>query len=235
MQPIILASSSPRRRELLALAGLPFEVSPAAAEEVSQLGETPEAFAGRMSRTKARLAAARGQARVGLESALMIGADTIVVLDDGPGGAGEIIGKPRDARQAVETLRRLRGRTHRVLTALTLIDCSAAPEVELNELVTARVPMREYSDEEIDAYVATGNPLDKAGAYAIQYAGFQPVDLARFADCFANVMGLPVCRLLRLLEARGVPASLDRAPGDCERFDPNACPIFHQINMESSE
>ena len=94
--------------------------------------------------------------------------------------------------------------------------------------------------------MATGNPLDKAGAYAIQYAGFQPVDLERFAGCFANVMGLPVCRLLRLLaatsvglasgvgRASGVGPGTPQPPGDCEHFEARACPIVHQIAMESA-
>ena len=224
MRPIILASGSPRRRELLALSGLAFEVRPAAALEAPLPGEAPAAFAARMSRDKAQLAA--GAAEPG---ALVIGADTIVVLD------GEIIGKPRSARDAVEILRRLRGREHQVLTAITVIDTAAEPPAERTDLVTTPVPMRAYSDEEIEAYVATGNPLDKAGAYAIQYAGFQPVDLERFAGCFANVMGLPVCRLLRLLAARGVtPVNVTEPPGECEPFEAGACPIVPQIVMESA-
>jgi MAF protein len=223
MRQIILASGSPRRRELLALSGLAFEVRPAAVLETPLAGEPPAAFAMRMSQSKARLAA--GAAEPG---ALVIGADTIVVLDN------EIIGKPAGAAQAVEILRRLRGREHQVLTAITVIDTGAEPPAELTDLVTTPVPMRAYSDEEIEAYVATGNPLDKAGAYAIQYAGFQPVDLEQFAGCFANVMGLPVCRLLRLFSARGVPPALAQAPGDCEQFQAGACPIVPQIVMESA-
>ena len=231
MRPIILASGSPRRRELLALSGLAYEVRPAAVLETPLPGEGPAAFATRMSQAKARLAAdgkasAAGSAEPG---ALVLGADTIVVLD------GAIIGKPAGAAQAVEILRRLRGRTHQVLTAITVIDTAAEPRAELTNLVTTPVPMRAYSDEEIEAYVATGNPLDKAGAYAIQYAGFQPVDLEHFAGCFANVMGLPVCRLLRLLAARGVqPSRLHQPPGDCDHFEPGACPIIPQIVMESA-
>jgi hypothetical protein len=93
--------------------------------------------------------------------------------------------------------------------------------------------MRPYTDAEIAAYVATGDPLDKAGAYAIQYPGFQPVDLDRFADCFANVMGLPVCCLLRLLAQVGVfprPGANGARPADCARYDPAACPIVRQLN-----
>jgi MAF protein len=223
MRPIILASGSPRRRELLALSGLGFDVRPAAVVEVPLPVETPAAFAARMSQSKARLAAETAEA-----GALVVGADTIVVLD------GEIIGKPLGAAQAVEILRRLRGRTHQVLTAITVIDAAAEPPAELADLVATPVPMRAYSDEEIEAYVATGNPLDKAGAYAIQYAGFQPVDLEQFGGCFANVMGLPICRLLRLLAQRGVSPSLSQPAGDCEQFRAGECPIVPQIVMESA-
>ena len=230
MRPIILASGSPRRRELLALSGLAYEVRPAAVLETPLPGEGPAAFATRMSQSKARLAADGKASAAGSAepSALVIGADTIVVLD------GAIIGKPAGAAQAVEILRRLRGRTHQVLTAITVIDTAAEPRAELTHLVTTPVPMRAYSDEEIEAYVATGNPLDKAGAYAIQYAGFQPVDLEQFGGCFANVMGLPVCRLLRLLAERGVTPPAPLSPSDCEQFDPRACPIVPQIVMESA-
>ena len=222
---VILASSSPRRRELLALGGLRFQVRPAAADETALPGEPPLEFVQRMSRTKARLVAAGAE-----PGAVVIGADTIVVLDEGP-GAPSILGKPRDAAQAAEMLRRLGGHSHRVLTAITLIDTASG--AERSEVVTARVPMRAYGDDEIEAYVASGNPLDKAGAYAIQHPRFKPVDGRQFADCFATVMGLPVCRLLRLLEEMGVPRQLARPPADCARFDPAACPIYPAIDQDS--
>jgi MAF protein len=227
--PIILASSSPRRRELLGLSGLEFQVQPAAADETPQPGESPEAFAQRMSRAKAGLVAVSAAA-----AAVVIGADTIVVLDpqargaDGP-ALPSILGKPSSPGQAVEMLQRLRARKHRVLTAISVV-ATAAP-AERDDLVTAHVPMRAYSDNDIRAYVATGNPLDKAGAYAIQFAGFQPVDLPRFRDCFATVMGLPVCSLLRLLAPSGVQPRLPRPPADCHHFDPAACPIYPLINQ----
>lgn len=214
---MILASSSPRRHDLLALGGVDFQVRPAAVYEVPYPTETPLEFVTRMSRAKAGQVAATAGA-----GAVVIGADTVVVLDEAP-AASAILGKPRDAQDAAEILRRLRGRTHRVLTALTVVDTGR--QVELGDVVTACVPMRAYGDDEIDAYVATGDPLDKAGAYAIQYPAFDPVDRARFADCFANVMGLPVCRLLRLLEQVGVEARLPRPPADCDHFDSSACPI----------
>lgn len=162
-------------------------------------------------------------------SAVVIGADTIVVLDEWLEHA-TIFGKPRDAREAVEMLGRLRGRTHRVLTAVSVVDM--ASQAELDRAVSAHVPMRPYGDEEIEAYVATGNPLDKAGAYAIQFAAFKPVDHEQFKDCFATVMGLPVCTLLHLLEQTGVEAALARPPADCQHFDPAACPIYPMIDQD---
>jgi MAF protein len=227
VRPIILASSSPRRRELLALSGLDFQVRPAAAVETAHPGEGPEEFVQRMSRTKAGLGAAT-VAAAGAGAEVVIGADTIVVLDETP-GQPSILGKPRDAREAAEMLCRLRGRTHRVLSSVSVVD--TASQVELDDVVTARVPMRNYSDEEIGAYVATGNPLDKAGAYAIQFAGFKPVDHEHFSDCFATVMGLPVCTLLGLLEQTGIEAPLAWPAADCQRFDPAACPIYPLIDQ----
>jgi len=226
---LVLASSSPRRRELLELSGLDFEVRPAAADETPAPGESPEAFAQRMSRTKAALVANSTPA-----NAVVIGADTIVVLDDEPlDGAGpaapSILGKPSGPAEAVNMLQRLRARQHRVLTAVSVVDTAA--QSQRDDLVTAGVPMRAYSDDDIRAYVATGNPLDKAGAYAIQFAGFQPVDRPRFHDCFATVMGLPVCTVLGLLAQVGVAAPLPRPPADCHHFDPVACPIYPLINQ----
>lgn len=217
MRPVILASRSPRRRELLALGGLDFKVRPAAANEEARPGESPAEYVQRLSRTKAGLVAATAE-----PGAVVIGADTSVVLGEAP-DASSVLGKPAGPREAADMLRRLRGRTHRVLTAISVID--TASRAELDEVVAARVPMRPYSDDEIETYVATGDPLDKAGAYAIQYAGFKPVDQAQFADCFATVMGLPVCRVLRLVEQVGVQARLARPPADCHHFDPGACPI----------
>lgn len=217
MRSIILGSSSPRRRELLALAGLDFQVQSAQIPEIARPGETPIDFVQRMSRGKAGQVAATAE-----PGAVVIGVDTIVVLDE-TRGSSSILGKPRDAPEAAEMLRRLRARTHRVLTAISVID--TASQIESDDVVTAQVPMRAYDDEEIAAYVATGDPLDKAGAYAIQHPDFQPVDREHFADCLATVMGLPVCQLLRRLEHVGVEPRLAQPPADCEHFDPGACPI----------
>jgi septum formation protein len=208
----------------MALTGLPFTVRPAAADETTWAGETPETYARRMSATKAAAVAAGAPA-----GARVAAADTIVVLDDPP-APPSILGKPAGPAQAVEMLQRLRARNHRVLTALTVIDTAA--HTQQHDLVTAQVPMRAYGDDEIQAYVATGNPLDKAGAYAIQFPAFQPVDRARFADCFATVMGLPVCSLLRLLGPAGAAARLAQPPADCHHFDGAACPVYNLLEKE---
>ena len=217
MPAVVLASASPRRRDLLALGGVEFTVRPGAAPETPHPHEAPEALARRLSREKANAARqASGEA----DGAVVLGADTIVVLE------GDVIGKPRDAAHAVELLRRLRGRTHRVLTGLTVLAPGTAPATSL---VESAVPMRDYSDTEIAAYVATGDPLDKAGAYAIQHPHFQPVDLPRFIGCVANVMGLPVCAALRLLAPHGVAAPLAHPPGDCQAYDRATCPIAPRL------
>ncbi len=215
MRTLILASASPRRRQLLALGGWAFEVRPADADETPLPGETPEAFVRRLSEAKARLAA-RGVNG----SALVIGSDTSVVLD------GDVINKPADAAEATAMLERLRGRTHEVLTAITVLD--TANGAAYTDLARSRVPMRHYSRDEIAAYVASGDPLDKAGAYAIQHAGFQPVAHGEFADCFANVMGLPLCHLLRRLRALGLDALTD-LPAACQKFIPYDCPVYAGI------
>jgi len=222
MASVVLASASPRRRELLALGGVDFDVSPGSAPEVAQPGEAASAFARRMSREKAR-AAAVSTTQAG---AVVLAADTIVVLDQA------IIGKPRDAADAAELLRQLRDREHRVLTGLTVLN--PATGAEATDLVESRVPMRAYSDAEIEAYVATGDPLDKAGAYAIQHPGFQPVDLPRFTGCVANVMGLPVCAALRLLAGQGVTSTLTQPPGDCAAYERAACPVAPKLFANGS-
>src|SRR5262249_9664062 len=153
---LILASGSPRRRELLGLTELDFEVRPAAADETLQPAEVPETYAQRMSRTKAALIADSAT------RAVVIGADTMVVLDDetrvdGQHGAPSILGKPRDAAEAASILRRLRGRRHRVITSVSVMDSLGG--AAQHDWVTASVPMRAYRDDEIATYVATGNPL----------------------------------------------------------------------------
>jgi MAF protein len=210
---LILASSSPRRRELLSLGGWTFDVRPADVDETPFPAEPAADYVQRLSRAKAQAMAAPPEA-------VVIGADTIVVLD------GRILGKPAQAAEAREFLRALRGRPHLVLTGLSVY----APRREFftTDLVASSVPMRDYPDADIEHYIASGDPFDKAGAYAIQHSSFQPVDLTLFHDCFANVMGLPLCHVLRRLRQLALPALTD-APMACQNFIPYACPIFQNI------
>ena len=186
--PLVLASASPRRRELLDRAGVAVEVIPADVEERHRPGEGPEAFATRLAVEKAQAVAER----VGPNPRRrVLGADTIVVLD------GAILGKPRDADHAVELLTRLTGRTHRVITAVALVDSETLAVRAAT--VTSSVRMRTADAAELRAYVATGEPLDKAGAYAIQGGGRRfVVDLE---GSESNVVGLPLEETLALLAA----------------------------------
>ena len=181
---LILASNSPRRQQLLALGGWSFSVLAADVDESQLPGEAPEEYVLRLAERKARKSAESAD-----DEQLVIAADTSVV------DAGEILGKPVDEADAVRMLKRLRGHTHQVYTGLALLRKSDGRL--LSDLTVTDVPMRDYSDEEIEAYVRTGDPLDKAGAYGIQHPDFQPVETLN--GCFASVMGLPLCRLTDLL------------------------------------
>lgn len=150
-------------------------------------GDPPD-LVRRLSLKKATVAVRPGR------NDLVISADTIVSLN------GEVLGKPDDSDHAITMLTRLRGREHAVFSGLTILDLER--HCIVTETVRTPVVMREYSDEEIAHYVASGDPLDKAGAYAIQHASFDPVE--RIEGCYANVMGLPLCHVYRALIALGV-------------------------------
>jgi septum formation protein len=192
-QTLILASASPRRRELLALLGLPFTVTTADVDERPLPGEAPDAMVARLSREKARAAAAR------YHDGWVIASDTTVVF------GGEILGKPQDTADAERMLRQMRGRPHIVYTGLALLDVKSGRET--GAVAATTVWMRDYSDQEISAYVASGDPLDKAGAYGIQNTSFHPVE--RLEGCYTSVMGFPLCHLYRLLaEWGGAPSEM---------------------------
>lgn len=220
MKPLILASASPRRHALLALTGWAFAVHTTHADETPLPQEDAVTFVRRMSETKAALCADQ----LGPRPALILACDTTVALD------GDILNKPASAAEATAMLQRLRGRAHQVHTAITVLEADTGQR--LTEVVTSRVPMRAYADDEIAAYVATGDPLDKAGAYAIQNSTLQPVERAAFADCFANVMGLPLCHVVRALRRWGWHPPAD-VPGACQAFIPYACPVFATILGEN--
>lgn len=195
---LLLASNSPRRKQLLALGGWEFSVLAAEIDERPEPGEDPRDYVQRLAAGKAQAVAARAPF-----DTVVVAADTTVVDGSGlPAAEGvpeeqfaEILGKPSDAAEATGMLRRLRGRTHQVYTALAVL--RVADGLLLTDLCATSVTMRSYTDTEIDAYVASGDPLDKAGAYAIQHTGFDPV--AKLQGCYTNVVGLPLCRLMYLL------------------------------------
>jgi septum formation protein len=183
---VVLASSSPRRRELLSLVGIRHEVHPADIDESYLPGERPAAHAERLAREKAGVVAARAP------DAVTVAADTIVVID------GDVLGKPRDEAHAAEMLGRLSGREHVVITAVAAVwrgrTTSAVEEVA--------VTFRTLDRREIDAYIATREPMDKAGAYGIQ--GFGATIVERVDGDYFAVMGLALNRLVRLLESLGL-------------------------------
>lgn len=208
--PILLASASPRRRELLSLLGLPFSIVVADVDETNHASEPPSEMVQRLSRLKARFVAEQYPA------ALVAAADTTVAL------SGKSLGKPADPAEATAMLRALRGRSHQVYSGLTLTHRDRV----LTDLVESVVWMRDYSDGEIARYVDSGDPLDKAGAYAIQHEGFHPV--ARIEGCYASVMGLPLCHLTRALASFGVRVPVD-LPAACQAHNDLICPVFSEI------
>jgi septum formation protein len=203
-QPLILASKSPRRRELLAVLGVTFTVDAAEVDETPLPGEAPDALVCRLCRAKAGAVAARAP------QAIVLAADTLVTLD------GALLGKPTDAAEAQAMLRALVDRTHQVHTAV----CVAADGELFARLSTSDVTMRAYSDAEIAAYVASGDPLDKAGAYAIQHPIFSPV--AAWHGCYTGIMGLPLGVTADLLREAGVVVPVDVAKS-CAMFSRRCC------------
>jgi len=187
---LVLASASPRRRELLSRAGLEFEVMAADLPEHAQPGEPPGALVERLAAEKALAVRARLPL---LPLRFVLGADTVVVLE------GEVLGKPSDSEHAVATLARLVGRTHTVWTGVAVVATGA--EAPLVCSVASSVTLRLASRDEIAAYVATGEPLDKAGAYAAQGEGRRFV--ARIEGSETNVIGLPLEEVLALLRELG--------------------------------
>lgn len=192
---LILASGSPRRREFMQALGIPFTIQVADVDERDGDGELPADLVSRLSVEKA-LAVAREQ-----HGRAVVGADTIVTLD------GHLLGKPVSPEDAVRMLRRLRDQPHQVYSGITV--CGPDGDRPRTAVVRSTVWMRSYSDAEIDAYVASGDPMDKAGAYAIQNAAFRPV--SRLQGCYASVMGLPVRALVDLLAEIGVVPPVDSA------------------------
>lgn len=208
---LVLASGSPRRRELLALLGLPFKVTAANVDEQRWADEAPGALVLRLARAKACAGAP-------VDEAIIIAADTIVALDD------NVLGKPADANEAGRMLRALRGRVHQVYTGVAVVN--QASRLTIDTMAVTDVPMRCFSNAELEAYVASGDPLDKAGAYGIQHPGFHPVE--NFGGCFASVMGMPLCHLARGLRRLGLNTPKD-VPSACQAGLAYRCPISSAV------
>jgi len=189
---LTLASRSPRRRELLGALGFALEVHPAPTDEAVRPGEAPEAYVARVAREKARAVAGE----------VVLAADTAVVL------GREILGKPRDPADAARMLRALSGTTHRVLTAVCVCRSDPAPAREREVTVSTQVRVRPLGDAEIAWYVRTGEPLDKAGAYAVQGLGGALVESV--VGSVSGVVGLPLVESLALLAEVGFPMPWER-------------------------
>ena len=235
---LLLASRSPRRRELVGLLGLPFEMTVADVAEDPLANEPPAVTVARLSQAKARAAcsepgpgirscpnpptaagpSAGRPSAAGGRVDVIVACDTIVALD------GEVLGKPCDASEAIDMLRRLRGRSHTVYSAVTLLE--PATGRTSTDVAETRLVMRTYTDAEMATYVASGDPLDKAGAYAIQHPGFHPV--ARYHGCYANVVGLPLCHLTRCLRAFRIEPLHD-VPAACQAHTGQICPVYATV------
>ena len=182
---LILASNSPRRRELLRNAGFEFEVRPSKVEEAVRRGERPEEFVRRAAREKALDVAASSP-----PGSLVLGADTVVVLN------GQVLGKPAGPHDATRMLRILSGQTHQVITGVCLVRAPGQIEALTHE--TTFVTFRKLDDEEIRGYIASGEPFDKAGAYAIQ--GLASKFVTHIEGCYFNVVGLPIPLVYEILK-----------------------------------
>ena len=217
MTEFILASKSPRRKTLLRNLIDPFIVINSDVEEREIAGEKPDEFVIRLAKEKA-LKGGGGVLTNSLKNAFVLGADTIVV--DGT----EILGKPLDQMDAARILEQLRGKTHHVLSGIALYNLSSG-EIQ-TRLVCTEVVMREYTEDEIQDYIASGDPLDKAGAYGIQNSDFNPAP--EFFGCFANVMGLPLCHLAVLMKEMGIETD-HRVADRCQDSIHYQCPIHDDV------
>lgn len=189
MPPLVLASGSPRRREWLSALGLPFDVIPSGVDETPPAGATPPAVAEALALVKARDVGARHL------DAYVIGSDTLVTID------GAILGKPTGAADAARMLRTLRGRTHQVATGVALVPPRAAGGATQSFVAVADVTMHPFTEVTMSAYLATDEPYDKAGSYAVQGAGGALV--AGIGGCYTCVVGFPICRVAALLRDAG--------------------------------
>lgn len=206
-----MASNSPRRKQLFGLGGWDFTVIVADIDETPFENESPRDYVIRLAQAKALAVQPKAES-----DAVILGSDTTVV--DG----NEILGKPVDDEDARRMLKQLRGRIHQVYTAIAILH----GEKRVTDLSIIDVPMRNYSDVEIEAYIQTGDPMDKAGAYAIQHPEFKPVSVLE--GCRAGVMGLPMCHVLRSLRPLDIVSSAD-VPAACQSLLQYDCKVSPEI------
>ena len=195
---LILASSSPRRQRLLTFLGVDFQVQAAEVDETVRRNETPKEYVIRLAHSKCLSIVPPSSSRW-----VVIAADTAVVDGD------QILGKPANPNQAKKMLHKLSGHCHYVYTGLAIREINS--ESMLTDLCVTEVHMRAYLEPEIEEYVSSGDPLDKAGAYAIQNPAFDPVQ--KITGCYTNVVGLPLCHLTELLRKLDVNIPVDAAHG----------------------
>ena len=213
---LVLASTSPRRRELLGCLGVEFQVVPPSVSEDMLDQESPQEMVERLALAKA-MSGARS-----VYSGLVVGADSVVVSE------GLVLGKPADSAEARKMLRNLRGNQHQVLTGVAVVDAAKGQAHTASQ--ASSVTMREYTDAEIEAYVVSGAPMDKAGAYAVQDQVFRPA--ASLDGCYTNVMGLPLCLLRDMLKDAGFqfdPETHIQVPEDC-----SSCPLRNPTGPEGN-
>ena len=203
----VLASNSPRRKQLFGLGGWDFTVIAADVDETPFKGELPREYVVRLAQAKALAVQPKAEL-----DAVIVGSDTTVV--DG----NEILGKPVDEADARRMLKQLRGRVHQVFTAIAILQ----KDMTVTDLCITDVPMRDYSDNEIERYIQSGDPMDKAGAYAIQHPEFKPV--LALKGCYASVMGLPLCHILRAMNQFQLTAA-GNVPSACQSLLKYDCKV----------
>ena len=209
---LILASGSPRRRELIARLGLPFVCSASGLDEENVEAPEPSMLAAKLASMKARRVARK------VPSGLILGFDTLVCLD------GRVLGKPSDRQDAQRMLRALRGRTHDVITAVAVVEAESGREE--TAVVTSQVRMHRFGETLLGRYLDSGDSLDKAGAYGIQTAGAALVE--SFSGCYFNIVGLPLCELTRLLARFGMEPDPDPDRPACILADGQICPRWEK-------
>ena len=210
---LVLASQSPRRTELLALTGITFSQEYAQIDESYRAGESPMLHARRLAREKASAAVHTQN-----DDCLVLAADTIVIHND------TSLGKPANTEDADRMLRDLQGETHTVITAIALARSGSCNSLE--DCCSTEVQLRQFSRRERIDYIASGDPLDKAGAYGIQNRQFRPA--STLGGCLANVIGLPLCHVVRTLSAAGVRLTVDIASA-CAEHTGYDCPVYQNI------